>query len=119
MFKKVLHSIGLLFALFSAFWIIMGSTIMFHQVHVYHNHVDQWEVQAVKTSGKDLKKIFQFVDNIHGNNSNFAFSNQNCVNDDGLVALNLNERTIFSRYLYDLITPEYIYDKILRGPPTA
>jgi len=117
MLKKALHSIGILLAVFSACWIVMGSTIMFHQVHVYHNHVDLWQVQAINIHGKDLKKVFQFVDNVHGNNTNIAFSNQDCINEDGLVALRLNERTIYSRYLYDLISPEYIHDQSLRGPP--
>lgn len=119
MLKKVLHSIGLLFALFSAFWIIMGSTIMFHQVHVYHNHVDQWEVQAVKTNSKDQKKCLQFIDTYTSKPFHSTLSNHADINDYGLVALQLNERTIYSRYLYDLITPEYIYDKILRGPPIS
>jgi len=119
MLKKVFHSIGILFAIFSAFWIIAGSTIMFHQIHVYHNHVDQWQVQAINTNGKDFKKCFQFLDNNQGSTLDLNYVNQTQVNEYGLVALNLNERTIFSRYLYDLITPEYIYDKILRGPPTA
>ncbi len=119
MFKKALQGIGILMAVFSACWIIIGSTIMFHQVHVYHNHVDLWQVQAINISGKDLKKVFKIVDHNQGVNLNLAFSNQACINEDGLVALHLNERTIFSRYLYDLITPEYIYDKSLRGPPIA
>ncbi len=119
MSRKIFHSVSIMLAVFSACWIIMGSTIMFHQVHVYHNHVDIWQVQAVKTSGKELKKCFQFVENKLGSSLNLSFADQSIVNEYGLVALNLNERTIFSRYLYDLITPEYIYDKSLRGPPSA
>ena len=119
MIRRTLHGVGILMALFSAFWIIMGSTIMFHQVHIYHNDVDLWKVQAINTTGKELKKCLQFVDNNQSTTLNLTFSNQAQVNEYGLVALNLNERTIFSRYLYDLITPEYIYDKSLRGPPDA
>jgi hypothetical protein len=119
MLRKIFQSVGVMLAIFSAFWIIVGSTIMFHQVHVYHNHVDIWQIQAINIHGKDLKKVFQFVDNIQRNHINLAFLNQNYVNEYGLVALHLNERTIYSRYLYDLISPEYIYDKSLRGPPNA
>jgi len=106
-------------AIFSACWIIVGSTIMFHQVHVYHNHVDLWQIQAINIHGKDLKKVIQFVDKTHGNNFNIVFSNQDAANEDGLVAFRLSERTIYSRYLYDMISPEYIHDRSLRGPPTA
>jgi hypothetical protein len=119
MLKKALHSFGIILAIFSAFWIIMGSTIMFHQVHVYNNHIDSWQIQAINIHGKDLKKVFQFIDNIHGHIIHLAVTNQDFVNEYGLVALRLNERTIYSRYLYDLISPEYIHDQSLRGPPVA
>lgn len=119
MLKRIFHSVDILLAILSVLWIITGSTIMFHQVYVYHNNVDLWQMQAINTNGKELKKCFQFVDNNPGTSFRLAFSNQINVNEFGLVALNLNERTIFSRYLYDLITPEYIYDRVLRGPPAA
>lgn len=119
MLKKVLNSLGIFLAVFAVFWIVTGSTIEFHQVYVFHSHVDLWQVQTTKTVGKDLKKCFRVLGNNPYTPFNSGILNQSRTNEFGLVALNLSERTIFSRCLYDLITSEYNYDKTLRGPPAA
>lgn len=117
--KKVINSFGILLAVFAAFWIVTGSTIAFHQVHVYHNHVDLWQVQSSHSSGKDFKKLIRFLDNNYDSTLSSDLVDQCRINEFGQVALNLSKKTIYSRYLFDLITSEYNYDKILRGPPSA
>ena len=116
--KNIFRSISTVLVVFAVLWIITGSTIEFHQKYVFHKFVDLWQTQVAQ-AGKDLKKAFRFVDK----------NNQTAGGNDALLAeksifrndvnLNLSEKKIFSRYLFDLITSEYHSDKVLRGPPTA
>ncbi len=116
--KNIFRGIATILVYFAVLWIITGSTIEFHQKYVFHKFVDLWQVQVAQ-SGKDLKKAIRFVDK----------NNTTTGGNDALMAekyifgydvnLNLSEKNIFSRYLFDLITSEYHSDKVLRGPPMA
>lgn len=117
--KRLIHSAGVLFSLLAVCWIIMGSTIEFHQRYVYHNHIDIVQHQIVKLKEKDSEKYFRFLDK----NQNFKMGPDffnGCLNNTSEIAkLNLCKKNIFSRYLFDLITPEFIIENALRGPPLA
>lgn len=119
MVRILLHKLGGALVTFVMVWIMMGALIEFHQRYVFDNHADLWELQATHIHGKDLKKFFKLYSkqcpsqlsiDFHGNDQHF---------NGGLVHLNLNKKTIFSRYLFDLHTPEYITDRSLRGPPSV
>jgi hypothetical protein len=116
--KNIFRGFSIILVSFAVLWIITGSTIEFHQKYVYHKFVDLWQTQIAQ-SGKDFKKSIRFVEksnlNIGGNDS-FVSENYNFCND---ANLNLSEKNIFSRYLFDLITSEYHLNNVLRGPPAA
>jgi len=115
--KNIFRSFSAVLVTFAALWIITGSTIEFHQKYVFHKFVDLWQTQVAQT-GKDLKKAFRFVDKnqVAGGNDAMLAEKSIFGND---VNLNLSQKNIFSRYLFDLITSEYHSDKVLRGPPIA
>ena len=116
MIKKFIKKLSEVLVVFVLLWILAGSLIEFHQRYVFQKNSDLWKVQATQVK-TDSKKIFQIsnksvqtllwgdINTIHQNDGNI------------LVNLYLSEKSIFSRYLFDLLTPEYIYDRSLRGPP--
>lgn len=97
---------------------LIGVIVEFHQVHVYKNNISFWHLQATKTVSKDTKKYVQpitsFVKPLHT-----SLISSDMHEGGNVFTLQLSERTIYSRNLFDLITPEYMYDKALRGPPCA
>ncbi|MEZ5198100.1 MAG: hypothetical protein R2764_17435 [Bacteroidales bacterium] len=119
MIKKFIHTIGVSLAMFSILWIITGSTIEFHQKYVYENNLDFWNITILKSSSKDYKKFVKYIDKNHQSIHVYAFT----VNSDsgflGDFDFNLSVKNIYSRYLGDLLTPEYIIFRTLRGPPVC
>lgn len=116
--KNIFRSISTLLVSFAVFWIITGSTIEFHQKYVYHQFVDLWQSHVAQV-GKDLKKSYKlFAKTTLGSGANDALVSEQklTVNHPNL---NLSEKNIFSRYLFDLITAEYHLVNVLRGPPMA
>lgn len=118
MFKKLIKKISEILAVFVLLWIMAGSLIEFHQRYVFHKNADLWTIQAtqVKTDNKKTLQLFEKSVVITSWND-FLTNEQHCGN--GFVTFQLCEKSIFSRYLFDLLTPEYIYDRTLRGPPVA
>jgi hypothetical protein len=116
MFKKFINKISEILVVFVLLWIMAGSLIEFHQRYVFHKNADLWTIQATQVKTDD-KKALQLseksVVKILWND--FLTNEQHC--DNGLVTYQLCEKSIFSRYLFDLLTPEYIHDRTLRGPP--
>lgn len=116
--KNIFRSISIALVSFGVFWIITGSTIEFHQKYVYHQFVDLWQTQIAQ-AGKDIKKSFKlYAKNSLDNSGNDTFtSTQDQVSK--FAVLNLSQKNIYSRYLFDLITSEYLVVNVLRGPPAA
>ena len=118
MLKKLVHIIGILHIVIAVNCMLIGVIVEFHQVHVYKNNISFWQLQATKTVSKDTKKyvkpITDFVKVLHT-----GFLVQDVLAGSDQVQFQLSGRTIYSRHLFDLITPEYNYDKVLRGPPRA
>ena len=119
MVKTILHKLGGALMTFVMIWIMTGSLIEFHQRYVFDNHADLWDLQAAQIHGKDLKKYFRLYGKISPNQLSMDFQASVIHFNCSLVNFNLNKKTIFSRYLFDLHTPEYITDLSLRGPPVA
>jgi hypothetical protein len=116
MFKKLVHILGILHIVVALNCMLIGVIVEFHQVHVYKNNISFWHLMATKTAHKDSKKFVKPVPQI-----------VKSMNADGL-AQDLHYRidvllfqrwvtNIYSRHLVDLKSSEYIYDKVLRGPP--
>lgn len=119
MMKRIIHSVSIIFSILSISWIIAGSTVEFHQRYVYHNHIDLVNAQFVKLKEKNSEKYFRFLDKNEGFHTGSFFSDDPINNTSEIAFLNLSRKNIFSRYLFDLITPEYIIHHTLRGPPRA
>jgi hypothetical protein len=97
---------------------LIGVIVEFHQVHVYKNNISFWHLMATKTVGKGSKKYVKpITDFVKDLNPGFVAREVRPCGDH--AHFQLSEKTIYSRHLFDLSTPEYIYDKVLRGPPTA
>lgn len=118
MLKKFLHSIGVLLATAAVVWLIIGVVVEFHQIHVYKNYVTVWKILATKTAGKDQKKIFKNPEQKILKLTSGGSSGKTVQVNACLVHYMLANNTIYARNLFDLITPEYRYDEVLRGPPT-
>ncbi len=118
MLKKFIKKISEVLVVFVLLWIMAGSLIEFHQRYVFHKNADLWTIQATQVK-TDNKKVLQLSEKsvIRISWNNFLTNEQHCGN--GLVTLQLSEKSIFSRYLFDLLTPEYIHDRTLRGPPAV
>jgi len=118
MLKKLIKKISEILAVFVLLWIMAGSLIEFHQRYVFHENADLWTIQAtqVKTDNKKALLLHEKC-TIKITWNDFVSNEQHFGN--GLVTYQLSEKSIFSRYLFDLLTPEYIYDRSLRGPPVA
>jgi hypothetical protein len=94
-----------------------GSLIEFHQRYVFHKNADLWKIQATQVKNDNEKRLikvslqeFQKFDL-----TDFLSNQQHSGN--GLETYKLSVKSIFSRCLFDLLTPEYVYERILRGPP--
>ena len=98
-------------------WLIVGVVVEFHQVHIYKNHVSVWKILATKTVGKDQKKVFKEPIKTIPRLLDIDPAGKSVIMDASLVHYRLANNTIYVRNLFDLITPEYRYDKVLRGPP--
>lgn len=118
MFKKVFHFNGVILSLFAAVWIITGSTVVFHQKYVYHNLLTVWQDMFLKTSSKDSKKYFKFVDKCPQYSLTDSFV-ADSDNDSGRNNINFLRTNIPAGYVSDLLTPGYIIYKPHRGPPSA
>lgn len=118
MLKNFIHKLSAVLVAFALLWIFAGSLVEFHQRYVFHKQVDLWQV-VVTQSGKDFKKSLRLIDKNwqHANGLDLFASNHSIVSLP--VHLQLSEKSIFSRYLFDMITSEYDSDKVLRGPPVA
>jgi hypothetical protein len=116
MLINLIKKISGFLAVFVLLWIMAGSLIEFHQRYVFHKNADLWKIQAtqVKTDNKKTLQLFE-KSVIKTTWNDIVTNEQHCGN--GLVILKLSEKSIFSRYLFDLLTPEYIHDRTLRGPP--
>ncbi|MEZ5083045.1 MAG: hypothetical protein R2750_06315 [Bacteroidales bacterium] len=119
MVKIILHKLGGALLTVVMIWIMTGSLIEFHQRYVFDNHADLWELQATHIHGKDLKKFLRLYSKSCPNQLSIDFQVNGTNFSASLVNFNLNKKTIFSRYLFDLHTPEYITDLSLRGPPVV
>ena len=118
MIKKLIHILCVLNIVIAVNCMLIGVIVEFHQVHVYKNNISFWHLQATKTVGKDTKKYVKpITDFVKVLNTDFLTHELHTCGDH--VRYQLSEKTIYSRHLFDLITPEYIYDKVLRGPPQA
>ncbi len=119
MLKRIIHSVTVLFSVLAITWIIVGSTVEFHQRYVYHNHIDIVGAHFLKLKEKEHEKYFKVSVKDLGFQMGPGLFDA-ALNDISEIAnLNLSEKNTFSRYLYDLITPEYIIHLSLRGPPVA
>lgn len=118
MLKKIVHTFGLFHIVIAISCMLIGVIVEFHQVHVYKNNISFWHLQATKTIGKDTKKYVQPITDFVKELDTHFFIND-LVDYKNSVHFQLNENSIYSRRLTDLITPEYIYDKALRGPPVV
>lgn len=116
MLKKFIKKISEILVVFVLLWIMAGSLIEFHQRYVFHKNAELWTIQATQVK-TDTKKTLKFFENctVKITWSDFVTNEQHCGN--GLVSYQLCEKSIFSRYLFDLLTPEYVHDRSLRGPP--
>lgn len=116
MFKKIIKKISESLAVFVLLWILAGSLIEFHQRYVFHKNADLWTIQAtqVKTDNKKVLKLHEKC-TVKITWNDYVTNTQHCGN--GLVTYQLCEKSIFSRYLFDLLTSEYVHDRSLRGPP--
>lgn len=119
MLKRFIHTIGVSLAIFSILWIITGSTIEFHQKYVYENHLDFWHAMILKTSSKESKKVVKYLEKNQHSAHIFTFDADSKQKFLGVFDLNLSVKNIYSRYLSDLLTPEYIIKHTLRGPPVC
>lgn len=117
MLKRVFHKIGVLFSLLAICWIVTGSIIEFHQKYVCHNYLDLVQTHFNKAPEKDSKKYFKFLDKNQNFQKGPGFNIDVINNTSEIAVLNLSEKSTFSRYLFDLRTPEYNTQNILRGPP--
>ncbi len=117
--KNIFYRLTILLVTFSISWIFIYSLIEFHQHYVFHKNVDLWQIQFLKSNDNDSKKailLFDKKDNhLHG------FDATECrINIlSEVFTFNLSEKSIFSRYIFDLRTPEYELGRILRAPPIA
>jgi hypothetical protein len=116
MVKKFIKRIIEMLAVFVLLWIMAGSLIEFHQRYVFHKNADLWAVQATQVK-TDNKKLLQFQEKstLKISLGNFVANEQH--NGNRLVTFQLCEKSIFSRYLFDLLTPEFVHERSLRGPP--
>ncbi len=119
MLKRIIHSISVVFSVLAIGWIIVGSTVEFHQRYVYHNHIDLVNVHFLKLKEKESEKYFRFLDKNQGFQIGPGFFNVSLNSPSEIAVLNLCKKNTYSRYLFDLITPEYIIPNALRGPPQA
>jgi hypothetical protein len=117
--KKFIHKISEILVVFVLLWIMAGSLIEFHQRYVFHKNADLWKIQATQVKNDNEKKFlkislqeFQKFDL-----TDFLTNQQHCGN--GLVTFKLSVKSIFSRYLFDLLTHEYVHERTLRGPPLS
>lgn len=117
MLKKVFYNLGVLFSLLAICWIVTGSIIEFHQKYVYHKYVDLVQTHLTKSNEKDSRKYFKLLDKNQNYQKGSGFNNDVINNTSEIAVLNLSEKSTFSRYLFDLLTPEYNTQNILRGPP--
>lgn len=118
MFRKVLYALGYFHVVMAITCMLIGVIVEFHQVHVYKNNISFWQLQATKTVSKDTKKYVQPITSfVKQLNTGITDTDPHAYGDS--FSLHLCQRTIYSRNLFDLITPEYMYDKVLRGPPRA
>lgn len=85
--------------------------------YVYHNHIDLVQSQILKLKEKDSKKHFKFLDKSQQIKCFPDLIGDYCNNISGVAVLNLSEKSIYARYLFDLLTSEYISLHSLRGPP--
>jgi len=118
MVKKVFKIFGISHVVIAVFCMLIGVVVEFLQVHIYKNNISFWQLQATKTVDQKSKKSIQ-----PDKGAITIYTTDDVKNDllsiTGQVNLHLFENTIYSRYLFDLITSEYIYDKVLRGPPVS
>ena len=118
MLKKLVHILGILSIVVAVNCMLIGVIVEFHQVHVYKNNISFWHLMATKTASKDSKKfvkpVTHFVKLMHADGLM-----QDLHYSDDILLFQRWETNTYSRHLYDLKSPEYIYDKALRGPPVA
>ncbi|MCB0806008.1 MAG: hypothetical protein KDC05_09440 [Bacteroidales bacterium] len=117
MFRNILHKFSKILMVFALLWIMAGSLIEFHQRYVFHKQVDLWQVVVTQT-GKELKKSIRLIEKANTSGGVDLLAELNRSNSLP-TQLQLSEKSIFSRYLFDLITPEYRSENLLRGPPMA
>ena len=117
MLKRFFYRIGIVLAILAANWLIVGVIVEFHQIHVYKNHVSVWKIMAANAAGKDKKKLIQAPQNSQLKVFDGGLQAGRIPMNADIVCYMLAENTIYARNLFDLITPEYRYDKVLRGPP--
>jgi hypothetical protein len=116
MVEKFIKKVIEILSVFVLLWILAGSLIEFHQRFVFHENADIWAVQATQVK-TDTKKVLQLQEKstLKISLGNFVANEQH--NGNGLVTFQLCEKSIFSRYLFDLLTPEFVHERSLRGPP--
>jgi hypothetical protein len=119
MFKRIFHNLGVLFSMLAICWIVTGSIIEFHQKYVFHNYLDLVQTHISKSNEKDSRKYFKLLDKNQNFQNGKGFTSDFINNTSEIAVLNLSEKSIFSRYLFDLLTPEYNTQNILRGPPVV
>lgn len=118
MVRKLIKIIGVLHIVVAVNLMLIGVIVEFHQVHVYKNNISFWHLMATKTTSKDSKKYVKPI-------TDFV----KLLDTDGLARdlQNMGDRIhfqCFEKNLYihrhfDLQSPEYIYHRVLRGPPVA
>jgi hypothetical protein len=114
--KKSLHILGVLLAIGSVVWIITGSTVVFHQKYVYHNLLTAWQDMILKTSSKDSKKYFKFIEKNPFSGDISAFLTNGSADSD-IFSFNSFLKKISSGYFCYAEIPEYIKNNPHRGPP--
>ena len=116
--KKLIHILGIIQIAVAVNCMLIGVIVEFHQVHVYKNNISFWHLMATKTAGKDSKKFVKPVTHFVKLMSADGIVQDIQYREDVLLVLR-RETNTYSRHLFDLKSPEYIYDKALRGPPAA
>jgi hypothetical protein len=118
MVKNIIHKISAVLVAFALLWIFAGSLVEFHQRYVFHKQVELWQM-VVNQPAKDIEKSLKLVEKQNTESHGFDLLAIERTSFENIVHLQLNEKSIFARYLFDLITAEYSSDNIMRGPPAA
>ncbi|MCF8369193.1 MAG: hypothetical protein K9G76_09135 [Bacteroidales bacterium] len=117
--RKLFHILGVFYVSLAIGCLLAGVIVEFHQVHIYKNHVSFWQLQATKTNHKDGKKLILSAKQITSKVSGSKIDGCSTRMTAAIEKFRLSENTIYSRHLFDLITPEYNYDEAQRGPPSV